>query len=140
MSRPQRRGGRLVVTTHLEPEVGREVQRLAAERGLSLSATVAALVGEALLTPVEHQHGALIEAAMNRAVGQRLERLEDLTHRASRESYRSRWLVARLLALLGDRMPAEPSQGAEERASRLNSESHRKARSWLGEDGWAEPS
>jgi hypothetical protein len=140
VSRPKGRNGRAVVTTHLAPEIGREVERLALERGVSKSAVVAALVGEALLAPIEHQHGALIEGAIERAVGRHLERLEDLTHRASRESYRGRWLVARMLALLGDRIPPAPSQAAEERASLLNSESHRKARTWLGEAGWAEPS
>jgi len=128
------------LTTHVPREIAASVRELAAARGLSVSAATGALIAEALRINVEHQHGALIEAAIERAVGNRLARLEDLTHRASRESYRGRWLLARLLALLGDRLPAEPSQGAEERASRLNSESHRKARAWLGEDGWAEPS
>lgn len=123
-----------MVTTHLDPDVGREVGRLAKERGLSMSATVAAVVGEALLTPMEHHHGALLEAAMDRAVGQRLARLEDLASRSAIHAYRGRWILARMLALLGDRMPSEPSQVAEERASRLNTESHRKARAWLGEE------
>lgn len=140
MTRPKNRSGRAVVTTHLEPEIGREVERLAIERGVSRSAAVAALVGEALLAPIEHQHGALIEAAIDRAVGQRLARLEDLASRTARESYRARWLVATLTEFLGDRMPAAPSEAAQRRAHQLNSESHRKARSWLGEDGWADPS
>jgi hypothetical protein len=128
------------LTTHVPREIAASVRELAAARGLSVSAATGALIAEALRIDIEHQHGALIEAAIDRAVGQRLTRLEDLAYRGAVQGYRGRWLLARLLALLGDRMPAEPSEGAEQRASRLNSESHRKARSWLGEDGWAEPS
>ena len=137
--RPRRPSRATVHTTvHLPPALLAEVDALA--NSGSRNAVLVALIREGLRAPIEHQHGALIEAAIDRAVGSRLARLEDLTHRASRESYRGRWLLAHLLALLGDRLPAEPSQSAEERASRLNSESHRKARTWLGEDGWAEPS
>lgn len=128
------------ITAHVPPEVAAGIKRLAGSRGLSVSAATAALLTEALRMNVEHQHGALIEAAIDRAVGQRLARLEDLAARSAIHAYRGRWLLARMAALLGDRMPAEPSQGAEARASRLNTESHRKARAWLGEDGWAEPS
>jgi hypothetical protein len=128
------------ITTHVPREIAAEVRELAASRGLSVSAATGALIAEALRINVEHQHGALIEAAIDRAVGQRLGRLEDLAARSAIHAYRGRWLLARTVALLGDRMAAQPSQGAEERASRLNTESHRKARAWLGEDEWAEPS
>ena len=72
----------------------------------------------------------------------RLERVDVMAYKAARESYRSRWLTAALLELLGDRMPAKPGQAAIERAPQLNTESYRKARASLGaaEDGWQEPS
>jgi Ribbon-helix-helix protein, copG family len=128
------------ITAHVPRDLAAQIHELAAARGLSVSAATAGLLAEALRMNVEHQHGALIEAAIDRAVGQRLARLEDLAARSAIHAYRGRWLLARTVALLGDRMAAQPSQGAEERASRLNTESHRKARAWLGEDGWAEPS
>jgi hypothetical protein len=100
------------------------------------------LLEEATRIDIEHQHSALIEAAIERVLHARLERVDLMAYKAARESFRSRWLLARLLALLGDRLPGEPSKPAEERASRLNTESYRKASASLGEpeDGWAEPS
>ncbi len=112
--------------------VGRLIRQQAESVGITPSAAAARLLEEATRIDVEHQHAALIEAAVGRALGQRLERMEDLVARSAIHAYRGRWLVAALLGLLGDRLAAEPSQAAQERASRLNTESHRKARTWLG--------
>jgi len=135
--RPRRRqSDRFTVAVPIA--VGRLIRQRAEASGISPSAAAARLLEEATRIDVEHQHGALIEATIERVLHTRLERLDDLAARSAIHAYRGRWIVARMLALLGDRMPAEPSQGAAERASRLNTESHRKARAWLGEDAWAE--
>jgi hypothetical protein len=122
------------LTAHVPREVAAEVRDLAASRGLSVSAATGALLAEALRMNVEHQHGALIEAAIDRAVGHRLGRLEDLSARSAIQAYRGHWMLRRLMVLLGDRLTTEPSEAAQERVSRLNTESHRKARTWLGQD------
>jgi hypothetical protein len=86
-----------------------------------------------LLTPLEHQHLALIEATIERVLHARLERVDTMAYKAARESYRGRWLTVALVELLGVRMPANPGQAAVDRASQLNTESYRKARASLGE-------
>jgi L-rhamnose isomerase len=130
------------LTAHVPREVAAEIRDIAAARGLSVSAATGALLAEALRQNVEHQHGALIEATIERVLHARLERVDIMAYKAARESYRSRWLTAALLELLGDRMPAKPGQAAIDRASLLNTESYRKARASLGEseDGWQAPS
>lgn len=92
-----RRFGYLTITTHTPREVGIEVQRLAAERGISVSACAAALLSEGLRTSLEHQHGALLEAAVDRAVRGALGRIGDLIFRAALDSDETRRLVIALL-------------------------------------------
>jgi hypothetical protein len=53
-------------TVHVPREVGLEVQSLAQERSISVSACAAALISEALRVPLEHEHGALLEAVVER--------------------------------------------------------------------------
>jgi len=122
--------------------VGRLIRQQAEASAITPSAAAAHLLEEATRMDVEHQHSALIEATIERVLHARLERVDIMAYKAARESFRSRWILARLLALLGDRMPAEPTKPAEERASRLNTESYRKASASLGqpEDAWQEPS
>jgi hypothetical protein len=138
----KKRSVREQLTTHVPRQVAVEIRRIAAERGISVSRAAAALLEESLRADVEHQHSALIEATIERVLHARLERVDMMAYKAARESYRSRWLVATLIELLGDRMPALAGQGAVDRASMLNTESYRKARASLGEseDGWQAPS
>jgi hypothetical protein len=42
-------------------------------------------------------------------------------------------MLTRQMVMQADRWTADPSEAAQERISRLNTESHRKARTWLGE-------
>jgi hypothetical protein len=121
------------ITAHVAPEVAAGIKELAASRGLSVSAAASALLAEALRMNVEHQHGALIEAAVERAIGHRMARLEDLAARAAIHAYRGRWMLTRQMVMQADGWKTEPSEAAQERISRLNTESHRKAREWLGE-------
>ena len=65
-----RRSTRLTFTVHVPRDVGLEVQSLAQERNISVSACAAALIGEALRDPLEHQHGALLEAVVERTIRQ----------------------------------------------------------------------
>jgi hypothetical protein len=121
---------------------GRMIRQHAADAGVTPSAAAARLLEEACRMNVEHQHGALIEAAIERVLHAKLARLEDLAVRAAIQSYRGRWLTLTELALLGDHMPASASAAAAERASQLNTESYRSAQEWLTEsvNGWVEPS
>ncbi len=112
MTRPQR-GGRVVVTTHLGADVGREVERLAQAHGVSRSAAVAALVGEAVRTGVEHSHGALLEATVRQAIQQEVRRVADLAFRAALDSDETRRLV---IALLVRELGAEPARAMRREA------------------------
>lgn len=116
------------LTAHVPREIAAEIREIAGSRGMSVSAATGALLVEALRINVEHQHGALIEATIERVLHARLERVDMMAYKAARESYRGRWLTAALLELLGDRMPAKPTQAAIDRASMLNTESFRKWR------------
>ena len=91
----------ITITTHVPREVGQEIQRLAADRDLSVSACAAALLLEALRVGVEHEHGALLEATVERTLRQCLsahvERLGDLAFRAALDSDETRRLVVALL-------------------------------------------
>ncbi len=82
-----RRSTRLTFTVHVPRDVGLEVQRLAEERHISVSACAAALIAEALRDPLEHEHGALLEAVVERTIRHCLwthvERLGDLAARAA---------------------------------------------------------
>jgi hypothetical protein len=77
----------VTITAHVPREAGETIQRLAEERGVSVSACAAALLGEALRASVEHEHGALLEAVVERTIRQCLwahvERLNDLAARAA---------------------------------------------------------
>jgi hypothetical protein len=130
------------LTAHVPRGLAAEIRDIAASRGVLVSAAVGVLLAEALRINVEHQHGSLIEATIERVLHARLERVDIMAYKAARESYRSSWLTVALLELLGERMPVKPGQAALDRASQLNTESYRKARASLGEaeDGWAAPS
>ena len=82
-----RRSTRLTFTVHVSRDVGLEVQRLAEERHISVSACAAALIAEALRDPLEHEHGTLLEAVVERTIRHCLwthvERLGDLAARAA---------------------------------------------------------
>lgn len=96
-----RRSGRLAITVHLERDVGLEIQRLAGERGVSLSASAAALLGDALQGPLERQYVALIQPVVEQTVRDTLSvqlgRVGDLAFRAALESGETRRLVASVL-------------------------------------------
>jgi len=70
--------------------VGRLIRQQAESVGITPSAAAARLLEEATRIDVEHQHAALIEAAVGRALGQRLERMEDLVARSAIHAYRGR--------------------------------------------------
>jgi len=82
-----RRSTRLAFTVHVPRDVGLEVQSLARERNISVSACAAALIAEAMRGPLEHQHGALLEAVVEQTIQRclwaHLERLSDLAARAA---------------------------------------------------------
>ena len=88
MTAARTRGSTYVtITTHVPRQAGQEIRRLAADRGVSVSACAAALLAEALRASVEHEHGALLEAVVERTIRQCLwahvERLGDLAARAA---------------------------------------------------------
>jgi AcrR family transcriptional regulator len=91
----------------------RAVQRLAAEWGISPSAAASRLVQEALRADVEHQHSALIEAAVERVVRQALERVGDLAFRAALDRDETRRLV---VALLFSVLGSEPAKALRREA------------------------
>ncbi len=92
----------VTITTHVPRDAGQEIQRLAAERGVSVSACAAVLLAEALRASVEHQHGALLEAVVERTIRQslagNLERLGDLAVRAALYGDEARRLTLQVLA------------------------------------------
>jgi hypothetical protein len=77
----------VTITTHVPREAAQEIRRLATDRGVSVSACAAALLAEALRASVEHEHGALLEAVVERTIRHclwtHLERLGDLAARAA---------------------------------------------------------
>ena len=87
------------VSLHLPPAVLAEVERLAS--GGSRNAVLVALIQEALRSGVEHQHAALLEAAVERTIrsslAQHLGRLGELCFRAALDSDETRRLVLTLL-------------------------------------------
>ena len=87
------------VSLHLPPAVLAEVERLA--NGGSRNAVLVALIQEALRSGVEHQHAALLEAAVERTIrsslAQHLGRLGELCFRAALDSDETRRLVLTLL-------------------------------------------
>jgi hypothetical protein len=114
MSPTRRPQPRARFTVRLPAGEARAVQRLAAEWGVSPSAAASRLVQEALRADVEHQHSALIEAAVERAVGRALERVGDLAFRAALDSGEGRRLVSSVLV----------AQIGLEPARRLRREAH----------------
>jgi hypothetical protein len=101
MTAARRRGSAyLTITTHVPREAAREIQRLATDCHLSVSACAAALLVEGLRVGVEHEHGALLEATVERTIRQclsaHLERLGDLAFRAALDSDETRRLVIAL--------------------------------------------
>ena len=96
-----RQRNRTQLTTHVSPELASEVIQLAASRGVSVSATVEVLLAEALRSDVEHNHAALLEAAVERTIratlSRHLNRLGELSFRAALDSDETRRLVLTLL-------------------------------------------
>jgi hypothetical protein len=96
-----RRRPRSQLTTHVSPELAAEVIQLAATRRVSVSAIVEVLLGEALRVDVEHNHAALLEAAVERTIrvslSRHLYRLGELSFRAALDSDETRRLVLTLL-------------------------------------------
>ena len=105
-----RRSALVSVTTHLPPAIADELRQAAAARGLSLSAAAAVLLAEALRADVEHKHGALLEAAVERtireAMGRHLERIGELAFRGALHSDELRRQMRPLLAHLFDQETA----------------------------------
>ncbi len=128
-----RRSGRLAITVHLDRDVGLEVQRLAGERGVSLSACAAALLADALQGPLERHYAALVQPVVERTVREalyaHLERLGDLAFRAALDSDETRRLVMALLI----------NAAGTERARALRREAHSAAWQRLGEPMPDEP-
>src|SRR5438132_13802476 len=89
------RSGRF--TVRLAAADATAVQRLAAQWGVSPSRAASQLVVEALLADVEHQHGALIEVAVQHAIRVELDRLGDLCFRATLYSDEARRLAFAVL-------------------------------------------
>jgi len=91
----------VTLTTHVPREAGQEIQRLAAERGVSVSACAATLLAEALRVSLEHQHGALLEAVVERTIrhclSTHLDRLGDLSVRAALYGDEARRLALQVL-------------------------------------------
>jgi membrane-associated protease RseP (regulator of RpoE activity) len=87
--------------SNITPAVADELRQAAEARGLSLSATAAVLLAEALRADVEHQHAALLEAVIDRTIrsslSQHLNRLGELSFRAALDSDETRRLVLTLL-------------------------------------------
>lgn len=67
MSRPR---DHAKLTVHVSTAFKTEIATLARSRGLTESALCLALLQEALRYEIEHEHGALIQAAVERAVHQ----------------------------------------------------------------------
>src|SRR5689334_10258823 len=101
--RRQRQSDRFTVAVPIA--VGRLIRQRAEASSISPSAAAARLLEEATRIDVEHQHGALIEATIERVLHTRLDRVDDLAYRGAVQAYRSRWLLVHLLALLGDKLP-----------------------------------
>src|SRR3954447_8614424 len=99
--RMNRQRPRTQLTTHVSPQLAAEVVQLAASRGVSVSAVVEVLLAEALRSDVEHNHAALLEAAVERtirsALSEHLHRLGELSFRAALDSDETRRLVLTLL-------------------------------------------
>jgi len=89
--------GAVVITAHLPRDVGLEVQRLAKQDSISVSACAARLLEEALRIDVEHRHEALLEAAVERAIGRQLGRIADMSFRSALTSDEARRLVLHML-------------------------------------------
>jgi hypothetical protein len=94
------RSGRF--TVRLSAGDATAVQRLAALWGVSPSRAASQLVVEALLADVEHQHGSLIEVAVQHAIRVELDRLGDLLVRTVLYSDEGRRMIfAALVSELG---------------------------------------
>jgi hypothetical protein len=91
----------VTITAHVQRDAGEAIKRLAAQRGVSVSACAAVLLAEALRANVEHQHGALLEAAVEctirSSLSRHLHRLGELSFRAALDSDEARRLVLTLL-------------------------------------------
>jgi len=118
-----RRRTRAQLTTHVSAELAAGIGRLASSRGASVSAMVEALLAEALRAGVEHQHAALLEVAVERAIARTVDRVSDLAFRAVLDSDETRRLVMALLI----------NAAGTERARALRREAHSAAWQRLGE-------
>ena len=103
MTRPRTHG---IITVHVSNAFKAEFHRLAATHGVSESALGLRLIEEALRAGIEHQHAALLEAAIERTIrsslSSHLERLGDLSYRATLYSDEARRLAfAVLVSALG---------------------------------------
>jgi hypothetical protein len=96
-----RRRPRTQLTTHVSPELATEVGQIASSRGVSISAVVEVLLQEALRAQVEHEHGALLEAVVERTIrlslADHLGRLGDLGVRATLYGDEARRLIFAVL-------------------------------------------
>jgi hypothetical protein len=98
--RPRRPSRATVHTTvHLRPALLAEIDILA--NGGSRNAVLVALIEEGLRAGVQHEHAALLEAAVERtvrsALAQHIDRLGELSFRAALDSDETRRLVLTLL-------------------------------------------
>jgi hypothetical protein len=110
-------------TVRVPPEIADLVQRRAADHSITPSAAAAALLCEAAQVQVEHQHGALIEAAVQSAIRRELDRLGELAARAALDSDETRRLVLHQVV---------KAEGVE-RARQIRREAHSAAWQRLGE-------
>lgn len=91
----------LAVTVHLPPTLEAEAARVAKRTGTSRSRALVALIEEGLRGSVEHQHGSLIEAAVERVVREQLDRLVSVATRAAVDAHTSRRLLPQVLLRQG---------------------------------------
>jgi hypothetical protein len=99
-----RRPARTKLTTHVSPELAEDVQRLAGVYGTTMSATVEVLLAEALRARTEHQHAALLQAAVEQTIRETLTshlgRIGDLAFRGALHSDELRRQMRPVLAQL----------------------------------------
>src|SRR5918912_3066926 len=106
-----RRRTRAKLTVHVSVDLKAELRAVAEEYGVSESAACLALIEEGLRARVEHRHGALLEAAVERTIrttlANHLERLGDFAFRAALDSDETRRLV---IALCFKALGTEPAK------------------------------
>jgi hypothetical protein len=84
-------------TVRVPRAVGRVIDQRAAEWGVTPSSAASRLLDEAIRINLEHQHGALIEAVIERSIAGSLERLGDLSVRAALYGDEARRLALQVL-------------------------------------------